>query len=171
MILKNISTNSFKLLLPYHFKAWGWGILIPGLVLGIVRFYFGIKLRVFDIKIFAIYSSYLETKYFTVIENHYSEEVAGLLLFIGLIFIAFSEEKIENDNLQSIRLKAIIFSIYINSLLIILSFLFIFGFGFIEVLIANLYSFLIMYILILKLLIKKNQKIVQNFQPTSILKK
>ena len=138
------------LLLPRKFRTAGWIILIPGVLLAIIRFYYGIKPAVFNFKSFAIYSSYIKTNYFTLIENHFSEEIAGVLILLGLIFIAFSKEEQETEELKGLRLKTFVLSIYINTLFLILSIIFVFGFGFLTVLNLNLFSTLLIYIVIFR---------------------
>ena len=130
-------------------------MLIPGILSAIIRFYFGLKPDFLDVKMFALYSSYFEVKYFTIIENNYSEEIAGLLIFLGLFFIVLSKEKLENDNVSSIRLQALILSFFINSFMIIISLLFVFGLGFVRFLIINLYLIFVIYIIVFRIYLFK----------------
>lgn len=139
-----------KLFLPNKFRIYGWTILLFGILLGITRFYFGIKLEFLNIKVFAVYSKYFETNYFKVIENHVSEELTALLLLVGLFFITFTKEKIENDFVTPLRYKSLILTFYINTALVVLSFLFVYGFGFINVLVINVFSPFIIYIILFK---------------------
>jgi hypothetical protein len=136
------------LLLPRKLRVVGYLFTTLGIFLGIVRFYFGIKLKIFDIKVFAVYSKYFETNYFKIISNHFSEELTALLLLIGLFFIAFAKEKSEDNLLDQIRLKSLIITLYINTGFLIFSFLFIYGFVFINILVINLFSPLIIYTLV-----------------------
>jgi hypothetical protein len=119
----------------------GWALLIPGIISAIIRFYFGLK-------------------YFTLIENNYSEEITGLLLFLGLFFIAFSKEKIENDKISSIRLRALILSFFINSFMIIISLLFVFGLGFVQFMLINLYSLIVVYIIVFRFYLFKYRDVI-----------
>jgi uncharacterized membrane protein len=139
-----------KLLLPNKLRIYGLIILLFGVVLGITRFYFGIKLELLNIKVFAVYSKYFETNYFKVIENHFSEELTALLLLVGLFLISFTKEKNENDFITALRYKSLILTFYINTVLVILSFLFVFGFGFINILVINVFSPFIIYIILFK---------------------
>lgn len=143
------------LLLPRPFRFIGIGLIIPGVILGIIRFYYGIKLEIFDLTMFTVYSSFLESKYFTFITNNFGEEIPGLLLLIGLFFTALAKEKEEKDEYIVLRLRSFLLAIYINTFLIILSFLFVFGFGFINILVINLYSFLLLYLIIFQIGIRR----------------
>jgi len=139
-----------KLLLPNKLRIYGWIILLFGIVLGLIRFYFGIKLEFLNIKVFAVYSKYFETNYFKVIENHVSEELTALLILVGLFFISFTKEKTENDFSSTLRYKSLILTFYINTALVFLSFLFVYGFGFINILVINVFSPFIIYVILLK---------------------
>lgn len=137
-----------NILLPGKFKAAGYIFVLIGIVLGIIRFYFDIKLKIFDVKVFAVYSKYFESNYFKIIPNHISEELIALFLLTGLLFICFSKEKNENEQLNQIRLKSLILAIYLNTAFILFSFIFIYGLVFINILVINLISPFIFYLII-----------------------
>ena len=76
-------------LLPKAFDSAGWIITLSGLILSYLRFYLNFKIEALELKVFAVYSAYFDAKYFTFIQNNYTEEAAGALILLGLIFIAF----------------------------------------------------------------------------------
>lgn len=142
-------------LLPKSFRPVGWLFVFLGIVFAVFRFHYGMKPEFLEIKVFAVYSSFLQTKYFTFITNNYSEEVVGLLLFIGLLFIAFSKEKDENEEVMLLRLRSLFLSVYINSVILILSLLFVFGLGFVKVLVLNMFSVFVIYIIVFRYSLSK----------------
>lgn len=144
-----------KLFVPNNIRIYGWVILLFGLILGVIRFYFGVKPEFLNIKVFAVYSKYFETNYFKVIENHVSEELTALLILVGLFVISFTKEKIENESVSAIRYKSFILTFYINTLIIVLSFLFVYGFGFINILVINVFSPFIIYIILSRYFLSK----------------
>lgn len=144
-----------KLFVPNNIRIYGWVILLFGLILGVIRFYFGVKPEFLNIKVFAVYSKYFETNYFKVIENHVSEELTALLILVGLFVISFTKEKIENESVSVIRYKSFILTFYINTLIIVLSFLFVYGFGFINILVINVFSPFIIYIILSRYFLSK----------------
>lgn len=144
-------------LLSYKFKPVGYICILPGIILLIVRFFYDIKLSFFDIKTFAIYSTYLETKYFSVIHNHFTEELGGFLLLLGLSFIVLSREKYENPNFNEFRLKAFILSFYINFFFLIIMDLSVFGLAFIKLILVALLLPFIIYYVIFKYFVFKNR--------------
>lgn len=136
------------MLLPHGFKVVGRLLLVPALILGVIRFIYGIKPAVLDLNVFTVYSSFLNKKCFAFIQNNFSEEITGSLLIIALTFIALSKEKVEDQSIASLRAHTFILSLYANSILILLSILFVFGFAFVHVLIGQIFSFFIIYLIV-----------------------
>lgn len=148
-----MDNNNFGyFLLPYKFKLAGYVLLLPAFILVYLRFFLGIKLSFLQLPAFAVYSSYLEVKTFSLIQNNYTEELTALILLIGLIFVSFSKEKVEYEELNKIRLKALILSFYINSVLIIISLFVVFGFGYVTVMMINIFSIFIIYLINFRIL-------------------
>ena len=141
-------------------------LLIPAISLLFVRFSLGIKLEIFTFKVFAIYSSYLDTKYFELIDNHFSEEIGGILLLVALLIICFTKEKVELEYIAHVRLRSLLISIYVNTILLIIAFLSVFGFGFVKILMVNIYSPFIIYIFVFKISLWKSKKIIGNTKET-----
>ena len=148
----------YPFLFHSNFKVAGIILLVPALFFTFFRFYLGEKPEFLKHKILAIYSSFLETKYFTLIENNLSEEICGLTLLISLVFIAFSKEKNENESYWQIRLNSVFLALYLNILFLLLSLLFVYGLAFVEILILNMYLFLIFYSVIFNYKLKKEGK-------------
>lgn len=163
--MNNNSSTKTKLLLPCKFKTAGYVCILPGFILLLIRFYFDIKPSFFDIKTFALYSTYLQTKYFSVIENHFTEEIGGFLIFLGFAFIILSIEKDEKPEFNEIRLKAFFITFYANYLFLIISILFVFGIAFIKVIMIGLLLPSLVYFCLFKYFLwrfRKNLKLKSN---------
>jgi hypothetical protein len=156
--LKQNFISSSHLLLPSRCKLAGWILFIPALIITILRFYFEYKPEWLDTKVFAFYSSYFENKYFTIIENNISEEITGVLLLISLFLISFSREKREDEEFLIKRLHALLLSVYINTIFLLIAFIFVYGLGFVKVLFINIYSIFIIYIVIFQMSLGYNIK-------------
>jgi hypothetical protein len=135
-------------LLPTGFKPVGFLLLFFGAVLGMVRFRYGIKPSLLDMKPFALYSSYIESKYLQFIGNNMSEEVVGLLLLVGLFFIAFSRDRIESELKAVWRHRALYLSFLIQMVYWVLAFLLTYGFAFVYALMGGIYVSLLAFILL-----------------------
>jgi len=133
-------------------------LFLLGLVVAYLRFYAGLKPSYLTVPVFAVYSSFLETKTFQVITNNVSEEITALLLLLGLFAINFSKEVIENEKVDSLRLFSFASSVLLNTMILIFCVLFIFGFAFVNVLMFNMFSQLMIYQIIFRIHYIKNKK-------------
>lgn len=113
-------------LLKHWFRYVGLALLLIGGLAGYLYFAGG-KPDFFTTKVFAIMSSYMETRTFVVAQTNFLDETAAVFLILGLIFIGFSSEKNENPELNVLRIKALIYAVFISSGFWIICFLFIFG--------------------------------------------
>jgi vacuolar-type H+-ATPase subunit I/STV1 len=111
-----------------------------------------------NLKVFALYSSFLRTRSMVVIRNQMVEEIAGLLILTGLFMIALSREPNESDRVNASRLKAFFISIYLNALFLITGILFTFGVAFIKMMTLYLFSWLVFYIIPFRILMYLDSK-------------
>lgn len=140
-----------RYLLPWVFKYLSLIFLIAGAVLYYLRYIRDIKFSFLDWTVFVINSQYFETKSWTFIQNNMSEEIIGIFLLVGFYFLAFSREKIETAETNAIRLESMILTIFINTIALILSFLLIYGFTFLWVMIVDAYALFIIYYIIFRI--------------------
>lgn len=84
-----------------------------------------------------------------------TDELAGILLLTGALWLVCSKEKTESPEIDLLRYKAFFFSVLLNSCFLLFSILFIFGIGFINIMIINLFSQLAFYILIFRILMNR----------------
>lgn len=127
-----------------------------GIVLAFFRFYFGFKPDILDVKVFAVYSKYLDTKAFQVVHNQLIEEVSGILVVIGLFLAAFSKMKIENEQVHSLRFRSFLISAWLNIVFVVAGLVFTFGLGYVFMLIMNSISWLVFYLIIFSMLYRKH---------------
>jgi len=138
---------------PYKYKWIGAALIFLGLI-GLVIF----NLADFQINlpVFAVFSSFFVTKICTVFRTNVADEFIILSLLIGFFLLIFSKEKIENDTVKQIRLKAFGRAMVANMALLIFSTLFIYGNAYMIVLLINLFSFSIFYLIFFNILKWKN---------------
>jgi len=146
-----------SILLPRGFRPVGIVFALAGVILLLIRFYYGVKPELFNIKVFAVFSSYLESKYFEVVRNQMIEEFGGILLLTGLFLTAFSREREEEKWMDPLRLRSFFITAYINIVFLILAILFTFGFGFVYMIILNLLLWLVIYIITFRILLFLNR--------------
>jgi hypothetical protein len=133
-----------KYLLPNRFKIIGWFLFIPGIILGILYLIYEPRPNFLDVTVFAIAESLFE---FSFIKNNVFDEITSLLLIIGAIFIAFSREKSEDEYISKIRLDSLVWATYVNYIIVILAIIFVYDFGFYWVILLNMFTILIFFII------------------------
>ena len=156
---------SNKLLLPNKFKLIGWCLLIPAIILGLVIIfkedweYFPIRT-----KVFAIFNEEImgESQSFSFIETNITVTIVGVLFIIGAMFVGFSKEKREDEFIAKLRLSSLLWAVWVNYTLLFLSFLFVYGASFFTVMMYNMFTVLIIFIVRFNFILYKNSKAVSD---------
>lgn len=147
-------------LFPNSFKKIGWVLFILGLILGLYYLFFQSKPGVLDYKLFALVDQgFLKSaSFFTVVKTNLLDVITGLLIIFGGVFIAFSKEKYEDEFISKIRLESLVWATYINYVILIFSILFVFGLSFFYVLIFNMFTILIFFVIRFNWLLHKSKR-------------
>ncbi len=129
-------------MLHYKYKPVGLFLILIGIALTCLYFIHRVDI---SIPVFAIHSSYLETHFFKIIKNNFSEELIFLSFLIGFLLLSFSREKSEFDDYAAIRGQVWQKAIRINTFVLIFCTLFVYGAGFAAILIVNVFSTFVFY--------------------------
>ena len=144
-------------LMPRGFRPLGIIFVVVGSILLILKYWFNYKPDYLNLKVFALYSFYIETKTFEVITHQMIADIGGLFLLAGLFLIAFTKEKVESQDLDALRLKAFFLTAYLNIIYLFFSILFFYGFGFVGVLTFFVVYWLAVYLIIFRYLLYRNK--------------
>ena len=137
-----------KLLLPNNFKKAGWILLIPSALLGLFIIIFDYEFKFLETKVFTICSTTLKDPvFFGLIKGNLTNTLVGVMFIIGAIFVAFSKEKKEDEFIAGIRLESLLWATYINYGVLVFCFLFFYEFEFLYVMIFNMFTILIFFII------------------------
>ncbi len=156
-----------KFLFPNRFKRIGWMLLVPSAILGIANIYFDFKLKFLDLKVLEIYwgggmnfppFQHSRLPSIGFVKNNITDEICGILFIIGALFVAFSKEKLEDEFIAETRLESLVWATYINYAILILCFLFIYDMEFMNVMILNMFSILIFFIIRFNYILYKTRK-------------
>ena len=79
--------------------------------------------------------------------QHLFTITSSILMLVGLFLIAFSKEKIEDEQIAQLRLDSLRWAIYLNYLILLLSLVFTNGIDFIDILRLNLWVPLLFFII------------------------
>lgn len=136
-------------LLPHRFKKVGWLLFIPSAILGLFMLIYDWTPDFLNVNVFGIFIDEIvgTKKYFGFVSNNILNEILGVLVIISGLMIAFSKERIEDELISKIRLQSLVWATYWNYGILILAFLFVYDFSFFWVMIFNMYTVLIFFII------------------------
>jgi hypothetical protein len=135
-------------------------LLIPSFLLGLYILFFGFEPNWAKAKVLSIFPNNLmgEKGSFKMQEINITQTLIGVLFIIGGLLIMFSKEKIEDEYITKIRLTSLLWAVLINYSLLIVAFVFVYNLAFISVMIFNMFTILIIFIIRFHFLLYKNSK-------------
>ena len=153
-----------QLLLPNRYKKIGWIILIPATILGLILCYNEFSADWLWAKVFAIASegSEFHYKYFTFTKTNITNTVIGGLFIIGAVLVGFSKEKKEDEFITGLRLSSLLWAVLVSYILLFIAFIFVYGTPFLDVMVYNMFTVLIIFIVRFNYLMHKNSKTVSD---------
>ena len=99
---------------------------------------------------------------FAMAENNVLNEIIGVILIISGLMVAFSKEKQEDEFISKLRLESLVWATYVNYAVLLVSMLFVFGISFLWVMIFNMFTILLFFIVRFNWQLRKLNKIVEN---------
>jgi small-conductance mechanosensitive channel len=90
------------------------------------------------------------------------DEILGLLMIVGAILATFSKEKNEDEFISKLRLESLVWSTYLNYIILLILILTVYGFDFLYVMQFNMCTYLIIAFLRFNYLLYKSRKELQN---------
>ena len=142
-----------KWLFPHRFRLIGWLIFIPSAIVGIANMYFEFSIRSFGMPVKVSTGSLSE---FFQGKQDITDEIAAIGIIIGLLFIAFSREKVEDEMIGQLRLEALQWSVYANYIILIIAIITVYDMAFFNVMVYNMFTVLLVFIARFRWLIHRN---------------
>lgn len=146
-------------LLPNKYKPLGWILFILGLIAGIFIYLGGYESDALTIKVLSIYNESLfgyDKGFFRLIENSFVDELVALAIIIGGLLVGFSQEKVEDEFIYKLRKDSLVWAIIFNYVVLIFTILFVYDFTFFDVLVFNMFTPLIFFIVRFNFLKRKS---------------
>lgn len=145
-----------RFLLPHKYMKWGWILFIPFSIFGIIALFAEFDFEFLDVTVpaflnkeFTLFqSSDHESKFqlFTMVNNNITNEILGILILTGCVFLTFSKQKDEDEFISRKRLESLLWATFVNSILLFLALVLFYDFNFFNVMVFNLYSVFILFI-------------------------
>lgn len=144
-------------LLSNKYKLLGWILLILGLIGGVFLTLSSFESDLLRVNVLAIIggesgivtNSDLENpdNYFKIIENSILDEIITLMIIIGGLIVGFTKEKVEDEFISKLRTDSLIWAILVNYIILMLATLFIYEFTFFNILVYNMFTPLLFFII------------------------
>ncbi len=151
-----------QILLPNRFKLIGWIMLIPSALLGFLLMLSDLESKLaINSKVFALYNDEIlgDKNHFGIISTDITNTLVGVVFILGAMMVGFSKEKQEDEYIANLRLSSLMLAVWVNYVLLFLSFIFIYGMGFLHVMIYNMFTVLIIFIGRFNVILLKNKMI------------
>lgn len=148
-----------SILLPHTYKKIGWSLFLPSLLLGL--FFLILPNTQFNSRIvtYGFFGNEMlshSKPSFRFDEIELIPNLISILFLVGGLLVMFSKEKKEDEYINQIRLNSLQYSVFSNYILLFISFLFIHGFPFFQIMVYNLFTIIVIYILRFQFLIYQN---------------
>lgn len=141
---------------PFKAKFLGLAFMVLSFLFAYLYFWGG-KPDIFNIKVFAIVTTYLETRYFVLSQTNILDELAAILFISGIALFSFSKERNEKEHFETLRIRAFINAMHVTIAFWLISFLFIYGMAIFIVSFLILIIFLLMYNIFFRYYLQKNK--------------
>lgn len=128
-------------LFPHRYRKWGYVLLVPFLALGIAYMFWDYELPFLHWE--GLGKGTLEFS----VSNNFTDELVSVGLIIGLVLVAFTREKVEDEAIQHFRLEALQWAVYANYAVLAISILSVYGTRFFQVMAYNMFTVLVIFIL------------------------
>jgi hypothetical protein len=141
--------NSY--LFPNKYKKIGLLLFIAGFTLLIMGLLFDIdvELSYLDIKMPVIVNNpiFSERHYFQIVETNITIQIIILSIIIGGLLLGFSKERVEDELIRDIRNKSLVWAVYLNYSLLILSLFVVVDLDMFTMIILNVFTLLLFFII------------------------
>lgn len=138
-----------KYLFPHNYKIWGWAMLIPSIIMGLASFIFNYAPDFLNLTVPGLYNTPIGSDIkitYGFTDNNILDEILGVSIIIGSILVAFSKQKHEDEFIAKIRLESLVWAVYVNYGILLLMFIFIYDLLFLWVMIFNIFTVLLFFI-------------------------
>lgn len=155
-----------EFLLPNKYKLIGWCLLIPVSILGIILTFNDLEIFSIKAKTFALVNEafFEDSSFFQVITTNVTPTILGVLFIIAALMVGFSKEKKEDEFIASVRLSSLVWAVWVNYILLFLCFALVYGGSFFTVMIYNMFTVLIIFIVRFHYILYKHSKSVSDEQ-------
>lgn len=137
-------------LISNKYKPLGWVLFTIGIIGGLFVYLSEYEVDILNVKVFSIIggeSMFNQDDYFSIIENSILDELITIFIIIGGFLVGFSREKVEDEFIYKLRKDSLIWALIVNYSILLLATLFVYNFAFFDVLVFNMFTPLIIFVI------------------------
>jgi hypothetical protein len=146
--------------IPHRYKPLGWFIFGISTFLGILYLINTDLLPRWEVNFPAVLSNefFGNTTFFTLAVTDLTTLLTAIGIIIGGIMVGFSQEKVDDEYLNQIRLKGLQYAFLTHCILLIFSLLFVREMALLMVMMLNIFVMVILFVIITQVLLYRIQK-------------
>lgn len=150
-----------RFLFPHACKKWGWVITVLSMSIGIPYVFFPSNPEIPGLNM-NMYQHQLLADQWAWSTVNLTATFAGIGLITGLILVAFSKVKIEDEFTSKTRLESLQWAVYVNYGLLLLAFLLVYGETFLDIMVYNLFTILIIFVIRFHWILYRQNRLLKN---------
>ena len=153
-----------RFLFSHRLKPIGWILFLTGMVLGIILMLNEFDVPNWEAQVFPLISEndIFSNPAFEWNSNNIADEIASILVIIGGVLVSFSKTKDEDEYISKIRIDSLIWAVYVNYIVLVLAILFVFDLSFFNVLIYNMFTVLLFFMIRFHYVLYKSKRALSN---------
>jgi hypothetical protein len=151
-----------KLLLPHRYKIIGWCLLIPAIIAGLLITFLDFNGDWLTVPVFALLHEDLmgRSSNATIIQTDITNTLVGVMFITGALLVGFTREKHEDEFIAELRLSSLLWAVWVNYIILLAALILVYGTPFLTVMIYNMFTVLIIFIVRFNFLLNKSTKAV-----------
>lgn len=130
-------------LFPYKYKKVAWVFFGLSVIFGLYLIFINDDPEFSRI----YYEKVKDNGLFRQTHINFIDEIVSIVLIISSLLVAFTREKEEDEYISKIRLESLVWATYVNYGLLIFAIIFVYGFAFLDVMLFNMFTLLIFFII------------------------
>ena len=138
-------------LLPNELKPLGWILFTLGTFSGLLLLFKGYDYEPIKFKVLSLFNNSIlgndSMSYFKIIETGVANELATIAIITGGLIIALSKEKVEDEFISKLRADSFIWAMITNYIVLLIATIFIYEMRFFTVLVFNMFTPIIFFII------------------------
>ena len=149
MFNKKMKEMKLNYLFPHKWRKIGWIVFIPSMVFGLITIITEYEPGFLDMRVPGIFIDEIlgKSRVIGFTTNNILNELLGAMVIISGLLVAFSKEKNEDELISKIRLESLVWATYVNYGILLLSIIFVYGLSFFWVMVFNMFTILLFFII------------------------